>query len=123
MLLPVIVNAEGLRVIGRDYSFVELVDAPYGVGLASWSDNEEEFTPGIYAQMGLMSYDSIRFSLGVVSAWKIEDERIGIRPITSITFLFKMRSFNMELGGYYGPFYTDSDPYGIMIGFAFNLGQ
>lgn len=124
-----IVKAEGLKFVGKDYNLLELVDNPYGVGFATWSDDEEDFSPSIYAQMALVSWeDYIRFSLGCASTWKREDDRLGIRPITSITVIFKMASSHIEIGGYFGPFYnlgsnSNSDPYGLMIGWAFNIGE
>ena len=124
------VNAEGLRVIGRDYSILELVDVPYGIGLATWSDKEEDFTPSLYGQMALLSWeDAFRFSMGGVFTWKREDGRIGVRPITSITALFSIEGVKLEMGGYYALFYnldprgSGNDPYGIMIGMAFDLGE
>jgi len=120
------VNADGVRFVGRDYNVLEFVDAPIGVGIATWSDEDEDFAPGLYAQMAMVSWeDVIRLNIGATFAWKESQGRLAVRPTTSLTYLIPTEDFNIEIGGYFAPFWNidprSDDPYGVMVGIAFNL--
>lgn len=116
------------RMMFRDYSPLDFVGSPLGVGYASWTDSDEDFASGVYGQIALISWrDKVRLNFGAVASWKDSKDRVELRPHTSISTLIPIGNFDLEIGGYYAPFWgleprTD-DPYGVMIGLGFGLGD
>ena len=106
----------------KDYSVVDETRKPVGLGLLTWSDDDVDFEPGVYGQLSWLNYKEIwRFNIGVGAALK--NDRVYVRPLTSVTMAFSMGQASFEVGAYYAPFWgldsRSDDPYGLMFGYLF----
>ena len=106
------------HIIGRDYTFTDVIVRPVSVGVSSWTDKDGT-RPSIFTSFCCMSFENdLRFELGVAFSM---DDKLEVVPLTGISTPI---ADDFIIGAWYAPFWnlyssSSDDPLGIMLGYRF----
>jgi len=122
-------SERSLKMMYYDYSVLDLSIHPLSVGITSWTDKRYNNTvPALYGSVTMLSYrDIVRLEIGGCATWdknRVINNDHGSVAISMITGISTLINEKYVVGIWMSPFWNlygsrPSDPYGIMIGYAF----
>jgi hypothetical protein len=127
-LMNVTCLADGIKMIGRDFSVADEELKPISFGLCSWTDKDVDCQLAGYVNVSLFSFwdNYLRLGAGLavtspdIGEISAVDLRVVVPTITTLIFE------HLEVGFYAAPFYNMynggvDDPWGFMVGYAFGF--